>query len=108
MKQRYIVVAMAGALAVLLASCAADHLTASFGIASAAYRQKQIVNPEAGKKNIVSVGLDCSEAAIVAKSYYKSLAAEGGEQQGQQVLILSPEKQQTANLPPPSIPEGGK
>lgn len=108
MKHAFVVMVVAGGLALMSAGCAADHLTASFGIASNAYRQQQIVNPDASKKNVVSVGLDCSEAAIVAKNYYDSLAAQSGGQESGQVLILSPGAEGDAKLPPPSVPEGSR
>ncbi|MBN2357956.1 MAG: hypothetical protein JXR83_00790 [Deltaproteobacteria bacterium] len=95
--------------AIALAGCGAEHLTATHGRATANYYRMQLVDPDAGKQSVVSVGLDCSEAAIVAKNYYDSLEAEGsGGEEEQQVLILSPTKEPAANLPPPSVPEGAR
>jgi len=104
-------IALASAIGVLawivLTGCAAEHLTASYGLSSNAYHARQIVNPEAGKVNVVSVGLDCNEAAIVAKNYYQSLVAEGtSAEAGQQVLIVTPNKESETKLPAPSVPDG--
>jgi hypothetical protein len=96
---------MVGLLA--LAGCGAEHLTVTQGKATSEYYRAQLVNPEAGAKSAAILGLDSTEAAIVAKNYYDSLVAEGGEAaQGEQVLIVSPTKEADAKLPPPSVPEG--
>ena len=97
-------------LCLVLAGCATEHLTATHGKSTSEFYRQQLVNPDAGEQNIVSVGLDCSEAAIVAKNYYDSLVTEGrsAEQGGEQILIVSPTREGDAKLPPPSVPEGSK
>ncbi len=88
-------------------ACVGDRsMTRDFGSANAAWRERQRMNREISQP--VS-GLDSEEAAIIAKSYRRSLDPKGGKADGQQpqVMILQQDERgrTQAKTLAPSVPK---
>ena len=94
-------VVMAGALG----GCDRTHMSAKFGEANRAAYRSQVLHPGAGDEVKPEQPLDPEEAAIVAKTYKRSLAPKDATQSsGGQLLVVpttGPGGASLAPLPPP-------
>lgn len=70
--------------------------------------QRQTVNPNAGRSGRAVTHLDSQDAAVIAKTYRKSMSKdEGARDQG--MVLITPNQGGGPggySLPPPSVPEG--
>jgi hypothetical protein len=88
------------------ASCARTHLTATHGQAYQRAFAVQTVNPHASTDPKAIQGLDSQEAAIISRSYRRSLSPKDQPQVDRpQLLTYSAQTGlREANVPPPSVP----
>ena len=77
-----------------------------------AYRtafQRQTVDPNAGRTGRAVTHLDSQDAAVIARSYRKSMSKDEGARD-QNMVLVSPQQMTGGGggyyLPPPSVPEG--
>ena len=75
-------------------ACDRAHMSASYGKATRAALQNQVIDPAAGDKKRAEQGLDPEEAAVIAKSYRGSLSKdkEGDKEKPQLMLVTEPKK----------------
>ncbi len=91
------------------AGCAdRTHMREGYGEANHQAMARQVVNPDAGSTG-TSPGLDPQEAAILSRSYQKSLSPKDPSA-AEPILFVSPQDQRMRGdyLPPPSVPGEGR
>jgi hypothetical protein len=84
-----------GALLLIAALCGCDrtHMSANFGMANRSAFRAQVIHRDAGTQRRAEQPLDPEEAAIVAKTYLRSLAPKDAQEAsaaGQRVLLVPP------------------
>jgi len=89
------------ALSLALLGCDRTHMSASFGVANRAAFEKQVIHPHAGDQARPDQPLDPEEAAVIARTYQRSLAPkETADQAGRaSPLLVAP--------PPEAAPAAG-